>query len=164
MMMILWRLWWWYGTRAWWWWWPLQLGGLEESRALLVPLIKAVISGDNGGCEIATLSWVTYPPAMNPRGGRRRLYVLPIDNSAGIFPPIPTICGMMKSCVKTHTSPIIFHCCVAALHSGYCGGLTFSCTEGMVRYTKPTCICLSLWKDWPCSVERSMVSVSCCHT
>lgn len=44
-----------------------------ESLGLLIPVIKAVISGDNEGREIAALVWVTYPPAMNPRVARRRL-------------------------------------------------------------------------------------------
>lgn len=39
----------------------------------MIPVIKVVISEDNGGREIAALVWVTYPPAMNPRVACRRL-------------------------------------------------------------------------------------------
>lgn len=47
--------------------------GFHQSVGLLIPVIKAVIRGDNGGREIAALLWVTYPPVMNPRVARRQL-------------------------------------------------------------------------------------------
>lgn len=39
----------------------------DLAAGLLIPVIRAVIRGDTGGCEIVALVWVTYPPAMHPR-------------------------------------------------------------------------------------------------
>lgn len=84
--------------------------GFYESLGLLIPVIKAVISGDNGGREIAALVWVTYPPAMNPRVARRRLMFPQSIPELASFLGVDPSAGMMKSRVKTRTPRVILRC------------------------------------------------------
>lgn len=62
----------------------------DLAAGLLIPVIRAVIRGDTGGCEIVALVWVTYPPAMHPRAGplvphTPPIAILQINNRAGTF-------------------------------------------------------------------------------
>lgn len=72
--------------------------GLRSSPSSLIPAIKAVISQDNRGREIAARVQVTSSPAMNPREARRRLE--PPRNRYGRA-RLSSDGGTVRSCVKT---------------------------------------------------------------
>lgn len=71
----------------------------DLAAELLIPVIRAVIRRDTGGCEIVALVWVTYPPAMNPRA--------PLS-SKSITELAPLLHLEIKPCAFTHGFQTIY--------------------------------------------------------